>query len=131
MAGNVVFHQQGLEDIGDAVGQSAGSGQLSIEKRNTFVHFLQQILIGKPDKINKVGGDKLIGVGDLKRQLSAGRGIGVSKGYVGECPAFAQIRAALWKSSSPAVVPTGSPLAAAISSWVKRLLPVAFTSMSL
>ena len=71
-SGDAVFHQQGLENVRDLVGQPPVGGQFSVEERNAVVQLLVQFLVGEPDEIGEVGGDKFVGVGDLKFELGAG-----------------------------------------------------------
>ena len=72
VAGGAIFNQQGLENVGDLIGQAAGGGQLSVKKRDPLMNLLPQIFIGEPDEVGEVRGEKFVGVGDLKYKIGAG-----------------------------------------------------------
>ena len=96
-----------------------------------LVPFQGQLRVGEPHEIQEVRGNKLVGVGNFKDQFGARRRIGVTVGNVIEHATLTQLPGRFAEGCSSTVVPMGSPLAAATSSDVKRLLPVTFTSMSL
>ena len=44
------------------------------------MHLPQKFLVGEPDEVGEVSGDKFVGVGDLEGELGSCRGVGESVG---------------------------------------------------
>src|SRR5208282_6232829 len=61
VAGDAVFDQHGLENVGNLVGHTAVGGQFSVEEGKALMELVEQFFVGEPDEVGKAGRDKLVG----------------------------------------------------------------------
>src|SRR5260370_38497309 len=65
VTGDVALHQQSLQDVRNLLREPPGDRQLTRKQRDSFVHLLAQLIVGKPDEIVKANGKELWAVGQL------------------------------------------------------------------
>ena len=73
VTGDCIFHEHRLQDIGNLVGQTSEQRQLSIEQRRMLFDALEKFGVREPDEVFEAGGQKLIGVRDVKLELGSRR----------------------------------------------------------
>jgi hypothetical protein len=96
-AWNVVFDQQGLQDVGNQVGEVAADGELAVVQREALVEAFLEFVVSEPDEVFEVRGKKLGSVDDLELQLGAGGGESKGVGDVGEGPGFGETAGGLFE----------------------------------
>ena len=68
-----------------------------MKERQPFVEAFLEFLVGEPDKVFEVSGEKLGGVGHLQLELGALGGIGKRIGYVGEGSSLGETASGLFE----------------------------------